>query len=102
MNKGDLVTKVAKATGESKSKVNSILDTTLDTVQGAVKKGDRVTLPGFGTFESRKRKARTGRNPQTGAAIKIAATKVPAFKAGAQFKEAVSGKSTKAKKKGRR
>ncbi|MCQ2957455.1 MAG: HU family DNA-binding protein, partial [Candidatus Gastranaerophilales bacterium] len=60
-----------------------------DAIQTAVKKGNKVTLVGFGTFERRARAARTGRNPQTGAAIKIAAKKVPAFTAGKKFKELV-------------
>ncbi|MNC98206.1 DNA-binding protein HU [compost metagenome] len=61
----------------------------------AVAKGDKVSLPGFGSFEKRARKARTARNPQTGAAIKIAATSVPAFKAGKEFKELVAKKKKK-------
>ena len=62
---------------------------TLDTIEKTVKKGNKVTLVGFGTFEARKRAARTGRNPQTGATLKIAAKKVPAFSAGKKFKELV-------------
>ena len=62
---------------------------TLETIQKTVSKGKKVTLVGFGTFEARKRAARTGRNPQTGAALKIAAKTVPAFTAGKKFKELV-------------
>jgi len=92
MNKGDLVDVVAKNTGESKRVVGDVLDEVVTQVQKTVKKGEKVTLPGFGTFERRARSARTARNPQTGEPIKIKATKVPAFKAGASFKTYVSGK----------
>ena len=86
MNKGDLVDVVAKNTGESKRLVGDVLDELVTQVQKTVKKGEKVTLPGFGTFERRARSARTARNPQTGEPIKIKATKVPAFKPGASFK----------------
>jgi DNA-binding protein HU-beta len=92
MNKGDLVDVVAKNTGESKRVVGDVLDELVTQVQKTVKRGEKVTLPGFGTFERRARAARTARNPQTGEPIKIKATKVPAFKAGASFKTYVSGK----------
>ncbi|CAN5674982.1 MAG: HU family DNA-binding protein [Actinomycetota bacterium] len=92
MNKGDLVDVVAKNTGESKRLVGDVLDELVTQVQKTVKKGEKVTLPGFGTFERRARSARTARNPQTGEPIKIKATKVPAFKPGASFKTYVSGK----------
>ncbi|MGH2828328.1 MAG: HU family DNA-binding protein [Actinomycetota bacterium] len=92
MNKGELVDAVAKGTGESKRLVGDVLDEVITQVQRSVKKGEKVTLPGFGTFERRARSARTARNPQTGEPIKIKATKVPAFKAGAGFKTYVSGK----------
>jgi len=92
MNKGDLVDVVAKNTGESKRLVGEVLDELVTQVQKTVKKGEKVTLPGFGTFERRARSARTARNPQTGEPIKIKATKVPAFKPGASFKTYVSGK----------
>ncbi|MPZ92983.1 MAG: DNA-binding protein [Actinobacteria bacterium] len=92
MNKGDLVDVVAKNTGESKRLVGDVLDELVTQVQKTVKRGEKVTLPGFGTFERRARSARTARNPQTGEPIKIKATKVPAFKPGASFKTYVSGK----------
>ena len=92
MNKAELVESVANATGESKRVVSGVLDEIVTTVQKQVKKGEKVTLPGFGTFERRARSARTARNPQTGDPIKIKATKVPAFKPGAGFKSLVSGK----------
>ena len=97
MNKSDLVDYVAAATSEGKSKVASLLDALLNGVSGALQKGDRVTLPGFGTFQTRKRQARSGRNPRTGAPVKIAATTVPVFKAGATLKDSVGGKKTSGK-----
>lgn len=92
MNKTELIESVAGATGESKRTVADVLDATITQVQKSVKKGDKVTLPGFGTFSRRDRAARTARNPQTGEPIKVKAAKVPAFKAGAGFKEFVSGR----------
>lgn len=91
MNKGELIESVASATGESKRLVGGVLDATIETVQKQVKKGERVSLPGFGTFERRQRAARTARNPQTGEPLKIKASKVPAFKPGASFKQVVNG-----------
>ena len=78
--------KFAKVTKKAAAEV---LTATIDTIQATVKKGNKVTLVGFGTFEPRKRAARTGRNPLTGKAIKIAAKTVPAFSAGKKFKELV-------------
>ena len=89
MNKEELVKEVAKKSKVSQKAAADVLSATIDTVQKTVAKGKKVTLVGFGTFEARKRKARTGRNPQTGAAIKIAAKTVPAFSAGKKFKDAV-------------
>lgn len=89
MNKEELVKEVAKKAKVSQKAAADVLSATIDTIQKTVAKGKKVTLVGFGTFEARKRKARTGRNPQTGAAIKIAAKTVPAFSAGKKFKEAV-------------
>ena len=79
---------VAKVTCSKKEAVAAV-DATMAAIQKALKKGDAVTLVGFGTFDVKKRKARTGRNPQTGKAIKIAAKKVPVFKAGKGLKDAV-------------
>jgi DNA-binding protein HU-beta len=92
MNKGDLVDAVANSTGESKRVVGDVVDEFVNQVQKSVKKGEKVTLPGFGTFERRNRSARTARNPQTGEPIQIKASKVPAFKPGASFKSYVKGK----------
>ncbi len=92
MNKAELVDSVANSTGESKRLVQDVLDATVTQIQKSVKKGEKVTLPGFGTFERRQRSARTARNPQTGEQIKVKASKVPAFKPGAGFKTFVSGR----------
>jgi len=92
MNKSELVDAIADATDGSKADAQRHLDATLDVISGALKTGDSVQLTGFGTFEVRARSARTGRNPQTGAEIQIAATKAPAFKAGKGLKDLVAGK----------
>ena len=92
MNKAELIDAVADATGLSKKDATAAVETVLDTVKTAVKKGDKVSLSGFGIFEKSERSARTGRNPQTGATVQIAATSVPKFRAGAEFKKLVSGK----------
>ena len=89
MNKEELVAEISKSEKVKKKDAAAVLAATLETIEKTVKKGDKVTLVGFGTFESRKRAARTGRNPQTGKEIKIAAKKVPAFSAGKKFKELV-------------
>jgi nucleoid DNA-binding protein len=88
MNKAELIDEVAKVTC-TKKEANEAVDATIAAIQKALKKGDEVTLVGFGTFKVSKRKARTGRNPQTGKEIKIAAKKVPVFKAGKGLKDAV-------------
>lgn len=89
MNKTELVEAVAQSANLSKADASKAVDAVVETVTNTLKKGDKVTLIGFGTFEVRERAARTGRNPQTGKEIKIAASKVPAFKAGKALKEAV-------------
>jgi len=89
MNKEELVKEIAKSAKLSQKDAGEALEATMATIQTAVSKGQKVTLVGFGTFEPRKRAARTGRNPQTGATIKIAAKTVPAFSAGKKFKDAV-------------
>ena len=91
MNKEELVKEVAKKAKVSQKAAADVIaaTATLETVTKTVSKGQKVTLVGFGTFEPRKRAARSGRNPQTGATIKIAAKTVPAFSAGKKFKEAV-------------
>jgi DNA-binding protein HU-beta len=91
MNKSELVDAMAKDSGLSKADTGRALDSFLDTVQKTLKKGDEVAITGFGKFSVSKRGARTGRNPQTGAALKIRASKTPKFSAGATLKQAVSG-----------
>jgi DNA-binding protein HU-beta len=91
VNKTELIDSVAGATGESKRVVGDVIEAFVTQVQKQVKKGDRVTLPGFGTFSRRQRAARTARNPRTGDPIKVKASKVPAFKPGAGFKDVVAG-----------
>ena len=92
MNRQELVDALVKETGASKKDTEAFLKAFIETVEKQVKKGDKVQLVGFGTFEQRKRAARKGKNPLTGDTIKIAAAKVPAFKPGAAFKELVNGK----------
>lgn len=87
--KTDLISAVAEKTGVTKKDAGAVLDALIEEIIGAVKKGDRVQLVGFGTFELRERAARTGLNPQTKEQIEIPASKAPAFKAGKAFKDAV-------------
>ncbi|MFO7604859.1 MAG: HU family DNA-binding protein [Desulfurivibrionaceae bacterium] len=89
MNKGELVENMADAAGISKAAAERALTGLLDSISGALSKGDKVTLVGFGTFSISKRSARQGRNPQTGAAIKIPARKVARFKPGSKLADAV-------------
>jgi DNA-binding protein HU-beta len=86
MNKGDLVNKIAGDAGLSKVQAGAALNSLIDGITGTLRKGDRVTLVGFGTFSTSQRRARTGRNPQTGAPLKIAAKKVAKFSPGAELK----------------
>ena len=92
MNKEELVQEIAKKTKSPQKAVALILGSTLETIGKTVSKGKKVTLVGFGTFESRKRAARTGRNPQTGKKIQINAKTVPVFTPGKKFKELVAKK----------
>ncbi len=85
MNKAELVSKIVDNSGLSKTQANAALDAFVDAVTKALKSGDKVTLVGFGTFSVSKRNARIGRNPQTGATIKIKAKKVARFKAGKEL-----------------
>jgi DNA-binding protein HU-beta len=94
MNKADLVTDIAKTTGQNKTEVHSVLAAFLHVVTGALSKGERVTLIGFGTFERRQRQARVGVNPQNPKQkLSIAAARVPAFRAGQELKDVVDGKT---------
>ncbi|TNF97884.1 MAG: HU family DNA-binding protein [Gammaproteobacteria bacterium] len=90
MNKTELIDAVADSANLSKADAGRAVDAVVDAITGSLKGGDSVTLVGFGTFLVRERAARTGRNPQTGASIKIKAAKVPAFKAGKALKDAVN------------
>jgi DNA-binding protein HU-beta len=90
VNKSDLVDAIAKSADISKAAAGRALDATVDTIKKALKKGDTVSLVGFGTFKVGKRAARNGRNPRTGATIKIKAAKVPKFTAGKGLKDAVN------------
>ncbi len=92
MNKEQLIDKLATDAKITKVAARAVLQSFMTAVKKAVKKGDRVGLVGFGTFSSGKRKARTGRNPQTGKPIKIAAKKTVKFKAGKEFSDFVNGK----------
>ena len=92
MNKEELVQEVSKKAKVTQKDAAEILNSLMSTIEKTVAKGKKVTLVGFGTFEARKRAARTGRNPQTGAKIKIAAKTAPVFTAGKKFKEIVDGK----------
>jgi DNA-binding protein HU-beta len=89
MNKSELVEAIAHTSGVTKADANRVLDTFMMTVTDALKSGDQVVLPGFGSFSTGNRSARTGRNPQTGQAIQIKASRVAKFKAGKSLKEAV-------------
>jgi DNA-binding protein HU-beta len=89
MNKAKLVDWIAGKTGLTKKSVGDVLESFMDGVMATVKKGDTVTLTGFGTYKASKRSARTGRNPQTGQTIKIPARTVPVFKAGKAFRDMV-------------
>lgn len=95
MNKTELVAAIAKQTKLSKKDTEATLKSFIDVVGKELKKGGKVQLIGFGTFEVAKRAARKGRNPQTGKEIKIAASKAPKFKAGSALKELVNGKKKK-------
>jgi len=91
MNRKELVDALAAKTNSTKADAERAVAGLIDIVSTTLKKGDSITLVGFGTFEVRKRAARTGRNPKTGAELKIKAAKVPAFKAGATLKAMVNG-----------
>lgn len=90
MNKSGLIDAIAESADISKAAAGRALDATIDAMKKALKKGDRVSIVGFGTFSVGKRAARTGRNPRTGASIKIKAAKVPKFKAGKGLKDAIN------------
>ena len=90
MNKSELIAAIAEHANLTKADAGRALDSLIKTIETTLKAGDSVALVGFGTFEVKERAERTGRNPQTGAAITIAAAKIPAFKAGKNLKDAVN------------
>ncbi|MCF8179339.1 MAG: HU family DNA-binding protein [Sulfuritalea sp.] len=98
MNKSELIEAVAERAELSKAAVNKAIDAMTEVITSVISAGNPVALIGFGTFKSVKRAARTGKNPKTGAALKIAAKSVPKFSAGAGLKAAVAGKKPVAKK----
>lgn len=89
MNKNELVNNIANESGLTKKDVETVVNGVLDEITSALKQNDKVQFVGFGTFETRERSSRTGRNPQTGETIEIPASTVPAFRAGNKLKEAV-------------
>lgn len=89
MNKNELIANIAQKTGLTKKDVEAVVNGMLDEITGALSNGDKVQFVGFGTFETRKRASRTGRNPQTGTTITIPEAVVPAFRAGNKLKDAV-------------
>ncbi|MEB3340370.1 HU family DNA-binding protein [Okeania sp.] len=95
MNKGELVDAIAKKAEVTKKQADAVLSAALEAIMEAVAEGDKVTLVGFGSFESRERKAREGRNPKTGDKMEIPETTVPAFSAGKSFKELVAERNGK-------
>ena len=90
MNRTDLIEKVVESTGVTKKEATAVVTAAFDAITEALVAGDKVQLIGFGTFETRERAARMGKNPRTGEAVEIAACKAPAFKAGKALKEAVN------------
>jgi DNA-binding protein HU-beta len=90
MNKRDLIDAISGRMGDKKTATEAV-NAVLDTIQGAVAKGDKVAITGFGVFEKTERPARTARNPATGASIKVPKSSVPKFRAGADFKAMVNG-----------
>lgn len=99
MNKQELIEKVASKAEVTKAEAAKLVNTTLESITEGLAADGKVVLIGFGTFEVRTRTARTARNPRTGEAIKVAASRVPAFKAGKAMKEAIPQKAPKGKKK---
>ena len=99
MNKSELIAALADKTKMTKRDAEKVLDTFVDTVSGSLAKGEKVQLIGFGTFDVKKRPARTARNPRTGEEIKIKASKAPSFKAGKALKDKVN---TPVRKKGKK
>ena len=90
MNKTELIAAVAEKTGLTKKDAERVINATVETITASLVKGDKVAVSGFGNFEVKNREARTGRNPQTGETIQIAATRTPAFKASKALKDSIA------------
>jgi DNA-binding protein HU-beta len=95
VNKNELVAEVSDRTGLARADVARVVDTTTEVIKTSVSRGKRVALVGFGTFERRQRRPRVGRNPHTGDAVQIPARRMPSFRPGTAFKEAVAGGTRK-------
>src|SRR5215470_4073414 len=93
MNRAELISEIANLTGQPKTQASAALNAILHSLTGALARGEKITLVGFGTFERRSRQARTGRNPRTLAPLRIPASRVPAFRAGQELKDVVDGRS---------
>jgi DNA-binding protein HU-beta len=93
MNRAELISSISDMTGQTKTEVGTTITAIIHSITGAMAKGDKVTLVGFGTFERRTRQARTGRNPRTLAPLRIPASKVPAFRAGQELKDVIDGRA---------
>jgi DNA-binding protein HU-beta len=93
MNRAELISGISELTGQTKTEVGTTITAIIHSITGAMSKGDKVTLVGFGTFERRTRQARTGRNPRTLAPLRIPSSKVPAFRAGQELKDVIDGRS---------
>ncbi len=93
MNRAELISDIANITGQPKTVVSGAVNAILHSITGALARGEKITLVGFGTFERRTRQARTGRNPRTLAPLRIPASRVPAFRAGQELKDVVDGRS---------
>ncbi len=98
MNKSDLVEVIADKLGKTKKETGELVEAVLDHITRTVASGEKVSLSGFGVFEKQDRAARVGRNPRTGATVRIKATSVPKFRSGVEFKQVVAGKKRSAKK----
>jgi DNA-binding protein HU-beta len=93
MNRAELISHISELTGQTKTEVGTTITAIIYSITGAMTRGDKVTLVGFGTFERRTRQARTGRNPRTLAPLRIPSSKVPAFRAGQELKDVIDGRS---------
>ena len=98
MNKSDLVATVSLETGFSKRVTSEAIDAVIEAVRRTVARGEKVTIPGFGTFEKRLRAPRTARNPRTGERVRVPAMPVPVFRPGQDFKDACTGKKRRGRK----